>query len=192
MTRAGSSPHSKRFSLSDDDVEGDIPLAPVDVTGLLKGVGQPDEHRSGAPGVAAEGERRVVVTGAVAESSARVIERHERYQHDIEALDRDTAGRGDGLAYAESTGDEAVAVAPAGKGHGAGRLSDREIDAAPRLPGPLHDRIAVDLAAYGPIGRDAQGTGKLGQIGGATGHGGTRTSDIGRAEPGPLGEECSA
>ena len=192
MTPAGSSPHSKRFSLSDDDVERDIPLAPVDMIGLLKGVSQPDEHWSGATGAAAEGERGVVVAGAVAEPSALVIEGHERYQHDIEALDRDAAGRGDGLVDAESTGDEAVVAAPAGKGHGAGRLCDREIDATPRPPGPLHDRIAVDLSAYCPIGRDADGTSQLGQIGDATGHGGARTSNIGCVEPGPLGEECSA
>ena len=192
MTRAGSSPHSERFSLRDDDVEGDIPLAPVDVIGLLKCVSQPDEDRSGATRATTESERRVVVAGAVAESSALVIEGHERHQHDVEALDRDTAGRRDGLVYAESTGDEAVVAAPAGKGHGARRLSDREIDAPSRLPGPLHDRIAVDLAAYGPIGRDAHGTGELGQIGDATAYGSTRTSDIGHVEPGSLGEECSA
>src|SRR5688500_14419839 len=183
MTRAGSSPHSKRFSLSDDDVEGDIPLASVDAIDLLEGVGQPDEHRSDATRVAAEIERGVVIAGAVAEPSAVVIEGHERHEHDVETPGRDTACRRKRLVDAESTGDEGVIATPSGEGHGAWRLSGWEVHATTRLPGPLHDRIAVDLAAYRPVGRDACGADKLGQIDDTTRDGNTRTQDSSGGQP---------
>ena len=89
-------------SVGHDDVERDVPLAPVDVIDLLERVGQPDEHRAGATRIAAKRERGVVVARAMAEASARCVERDERHEHHIEALERDAARRGQRLVDAEA------------------------------------------------------------------------------------------